>query len=101
MTNLFLFLKKVYNCNSAILNLSYGLKTPEFIQDNNFRVIIWRKNDLSSGENDLSSSENDPSSSENDLSTSENELSTRIKLNKKQILVLEYCRIIFLFQFSL
>ena len=58
--------------------ISYGLKTPEFIQDNNFRVIIWRKNDLSSGKNDLSSSEND--------------LSLRIKLNKKQILVLEYCR---------
>ena len=86
--------------------ISYGLKTPEFIQDNNFRVIIWRendlssgkndlssgKNDLSSGENDLSSGKNDLSSGENDLSSGKNDLSSRIKLNKKQILVLEYCR---------
>ena len=86
--------------------ISYGLKTPEFIQDNNFRVIIWRKNDLSSGENDLSSGKNDLSSGKNDLSSGKNDLSSgkndlssgkndlslRIKLNKKQILVLEYCR---------
>ena len=68
----------VEECNT------YRLRSPEFIQDNNFRVVIWRKNDLSSSENDLSSSEND-------LSSSENDLSSKIKLNKKQKEVLEYC----------
>ena len=65
--------------------IAYGLKTPEFIQDNNFHVVLWRKNDLSLGKNDLSSGKND-------LSSSENDLSTRIKLNKKQKDVLEYCK---------
>ncbi len=48
------------------------------VQDANFRTVLWRKNDPSSGKNDPSSGEN--------------ALSSGIKLNKKQRLVLEYCR---------
>lgn len=45
--------------------LAMGLKAPEFVQDSNFRAILWRKNDPSS----------------------------TIKLNKKQKMVLEYCAV--------
>lgn len=50
--------------------VALGLKTPEFVQDSNFRVILWR-------ENAPSSAENAPSSS--------------INLNKKQKMVLDFC----------
>lgn len=71
--------------------VALGLKAPEFIQDSNFRAILWRKDDLNSNKNALSSSENALSSSENALSLSENALSSTIKLNKKQKMVLDYC----------
>ena len=87
--------------------VAMGLKAPEFIQDSNFRAILWRKNDLSSNGNALSSEKNDPtstknalslsekalSSNENALSSNENALSSTIKLNKKQKMVLDYCAV--------
>ena len=57
--------------------VAMGLKAPEFIQDSNFRAILWHKNDLSSNDNALSLSEKA-------LSSNENALSSTIKLNKKQ-----------------
>ncbi len=71
--------------------VALGLKAPEFIQDSNFRAILWRKDDLSSNKNALSSRENALSSRENALSLRENALSSTIKLNKKQKMVLDYC----------
>lgn len=87
--------------------VAMGLKAPEFIQDSNFRAILWRKNDLSSNGNALSSEKNDPTSTKNALSLSEkalssnekalssneNALSSTIKLNKKQKMVLDYCAV--------
>lgn len=35
-----------------------GLKAPEFIQESNFRAILWSKNDPSSDENASTSGEN-------------------------------------------
>lgn len=58
--------------------ISLGLKAPEFILDSNFCTILWRKNA--------------PSPLENAPSSLENALSSSIKLNKKQKMVLEYCR---------
>jgi len=52
--------------------LALGLKAPEFIQDSNFRSILWR--------------ENAPSSEKDALCSA-------TKLNKKQKMVLEYCTV--------
>ena len=78
--------------------LAVGLKAPEFVQDSNFKTILWRKNALSSaenaptsGKNALSSVENAPTSGKNALSSTENAPTSAIKLNKKQKMVLEYC----------
>lgn len=66
--------------------VAMGLKAPEFVQDSDFRAILWRENAPSSIENALSSEKNAPSSGENALSSG-------VKLNKKQKLVLDYCSI--------
>ncbi len=66
--------------------VAMGLKAPEFIQDSNFRAILWRKTSLSS-------TENDPSSLENGLSSNKNAHKTTFILNKKQKMVLEYCAV--------
>ena len=66
--------------------VTMGLKAPEFVQDSNFRAILWRENAPSSIENALSSEKNA-------LSLAENALSSGVKLNKKQKLVLDYCSI--------
>lgn len=66
--------------------VTMGLKAPEFVQDSNFRAILWRENAPSSIENALSSEKNA-------LSPAENALSSGVKLNKKQKLVLDYCSI--------
>ena len=63
-----------------------GLKAPEFIQDSNFRVILWR-------ENAPSSIENAPSSIENAPSSIENAPTPTIKLDRKQKKVLDYCAV--------
>lgn len=73
--------------------LAMGLKAPEFVQDSNFRAILWRKNDPSSVKNSLTSGKNDPSSVENGLSSEKNAPSSTIRLNKKQKMVLEYCAV--------
>jgi len=73
--------------------LALGLKAPEFIQDSNFRSILWRENALSSIENALSSIENALSSIENAPSSEKDALCSATKLNKKQKMVLEYCTV--------
>ncbi len=70
-----------------------GLKAPEFIQDSNFRAILWRENAPSPIKNALTSEKNAPSSIENALTSDENALSSTIKLNKKQKMVLDYCAV--------
>ncbi len=71
--------------------IAMGLKAPEFIQESNFRAILWRGNALTTSENALTSEENAPSSSENALTSEENAPTSNIKLSKKQKIVLEYC----------
>lgn len=71
--------------------LAMGLRVPEFIQDSNFRTILWRKNDPTSTKNDPSSEENDPTSTKNDLTSTPKKRTLDFKLNKKQRMVLEYC----------
>lgn len=73
--------------------MAMGLKAPEFIQDSNFRAILWRKNDPSSDENALTSRENAPSSIKNAPTSGENALTSTIKLSKKQKMVLDYCAV--------
>ncbi len=73
--------------------VAMGLKAPEFIQDSNFRAILWRENAPSSIKNALTSEKNAPSSIENALTSDENALSSTIKLNKKQKMVLDYCAV--------
>lgn len=73
--------------------VALGLKAPEFIQDSNFRAILWRENAPSSVENALSSEKYAPSSTENAPSSDDNTLSSGIKLNKKQKMVLGYCAV--------
>lgn len=79
--------------------VTMGLKIPEFTQDSNFRVVIWRKNgstsvknDPSSEQNGLTSVKNDPSSEQNGLTSVKNDKSTHTKLNKKQLMVIEFCK---------
>ena len=73
--------------------VALGLKAPEFIQDSNFRAILWRENAPNSVENALSSEKYAPSSTENAPSSDDNTLSSGIKLNKKQKMVLDYCAV--------
>lgn len=73
--------------------IALGLKAPEFIQDSNFRAILWRENAPSFVENALSSEKYAPSSTENAPSSDDNTLSSGIKLNKKQKMVLGYCAV--------
>lgn len=62
--------------------VAMGLKAPEFVQDSNFRAILWR-------ENAPTSERNAPTSEKNAL-TSERNAPTSM-LNKKQKMVLDYC----------
>lgn len=59
--------------------VTMGLKIPEFTQDSNFRVIIWRKNGLTSGKNDLSSEQNG-------LTSVKNNPNIKANLSKKPII---------------
>ena len=79
--------------------VTMGLKIPEFTQDSNFRVIIWRKNGLTSGKNDLSSEQNgltsvknDPSSEQGGLTSVKNNPNIKANLSKKQMMVLDFCK---------
>jgi hypothetical protein len=79
--------------------VTMGLKIPEFTQDSNFRVIIWRKNGLTSGKNDPSSEQNgltlvknDPCSEQSGLTSVESNPNTKANLSKKQIMVLDFCK---------
>lgn len=58
--------------------VTMGLKIPEFTQDSNFRVIIWRKNGLTSGKND-------PSSGQNGLTSVKNNPNIKANLSKNQL----------------
>ncbi len=56
--------------------IAMGLKAPDFIQDSNFRAILWRKNALTSDKNALTSDENALTSDENALTSDENALTS-------------------------
>jgi len=87
--------------------IALGLKSPEFIQDSNFRTILWRgngptsaKNGLSSEQNApssdkhaLTSEQNAPSSDKHALTSEQNAPSSAIKLSKKQRIVLKFCAV--------
>ncbi|MBO5193331.1 MAG: transcriptional regulator, partial [Bacteroidales bacterium] len=47
--------------------VSIGLKAPEFIQDSNFRSILWRKDAPTSEKNALTQGKNAPTSEKNAL----------------------------------
>src|SRR5574344_1696576 len=79
-----------------------GLHRPEFIEDEDFRVIIWRKghhvnlesNRVSLESNRVSLESNRVSLESNRVSLESNRVSSesnRIVINKKQILVVSFC----------
>jgi predicted HTH transcriptional regulator len=75
----------------------YGLRTPEFIQAEDFRTIIWRKEkvlDPSPKVSDLNEKVSNPSpkvSDHGEKVTEQDAESNRVRLTAKQQKVLEFC----------
>lgn len=75
----------------------YGLRTPEFIQAEDFRTIIWRKekvSDPSPKVSDLNEKVSNPSpkvSDHGEKVTEQDAESNRVRLTAKQQKVLEFC----------
>lgn len=68
----------------------YALRTPEFIQAEGFRTIIWRKEKVS--EQDRKVTEQEEKVTERDeKSNREEQKSNRVRLTTKQQKVLEFC----------
>lgn len=65
---------------------NYGLKTPEFVQEEDFRVTIWRK------EKSNSACEKVTELDEKVTELSEKSNRVTVKLTKKQQAVLEFCK---------
>lgn len=68
----------------------FGLRTPEFIQAEDFRTIIWRKDKITEGEKKVSNQIEKVSKLERKV-TKQDENSIQVRLTAKQRKVLEFC----------